>query len=136
MSARKNPFPGMNPYFEQHWSGVHISLIVSICDALSSELPDDLSARAEERTCVSAVEFTENDRADAAIAETRKHRFPPVWTPPGAGTQAVNVAEPIVFLGESFTERWIEIRDGRGTLITIIEVLSPTNKLPGDGREM
>ena len=129
MPATKNPFPGMNPYLQQHWSDVHTRLITFISEALSGELPDDLAARAEERITVATEDDTDAYRADVALVEPWKDGFPPVWTPPGGGANVMNVAEPIVFIGESFTERWIEIRDGRGTLITVIEILSPANKL-------
>ena len=45
MISQNNPFPGMNPWLEPHWSDVHTRLIAYIIDALSPELPMDLSAR-------------------------------------------------------------------------------------------
>ncbi len=44
-------------------------------------------------------------------------------------------AEPIqVFLDEE-TERWLEIRETTGRLITVLELLSPSNKLESDDRD-
>jgi hypothetical protein len=43
-----NPFPGMNPFFEQHWRDAHTMLIGCLHDALQERLPADLVARAEE----------------------------------------------------------------------------------------
>jgi len=43
--------------------------------------------------------------------------------------------EPIsVFLDEEM-HHWLEIREAKGRLITVIELLSPSNKLPGEDRE-
>ena len=44
----KNPFPGMNPFFEQQWQDAHTMLIGYMRDALQERLPADLVARAEE----------------------------------------------------------------------------------------
>jgi hypothetical protein len=37
---RQNPFPGMNPYLEQHWRDVHTTLMVYLRDQLQGELPE------------------------------------------------------------------------------------------------
>ena len=41
----KNPFPGMNPWFEEYWRDFHACFLVYGCDQLNAELPPDL------RTC-------------------------------------------------------------------------------------
>jgi len=38
------------------------------------------------------------------------------------------VMEPLLIVAEPETERWVEIRDDQGRVITVIEVLSPANK--------
>lgn len=104
MVPQSSPFPGMNPFLEQHWSDVHTRLITYICDALATDLPMDLIIRAEERASVSSDEPARPERSTA-----------------------VPLAEPEVVLVEPMTERWIEIREG-ARLVTVIEVLSPSNK--------
>src|SRR5262245_3320500 len=47
-----SPFPGMDPYLEQHWGDVHSSLIIYARDQLRRKLPGDLRARVEERVFV------------------------------------------------------------------------------------
>ena len=42
----KNPFPGMNPFFEQRWQDAHTMLIAYMRDALQERLPGDLVAGA------------------------------------------------------------------------------------------
>lgn len=126
MPAPANPFPGMNPYLQADWSDVHTVLISDIRTALSDELPPDLMARAEEFVTVAGG--PQEYRADVTVVEPWRQGFPPVWTPEGSPSAGLTVTEPIIVLAEGDTERWIEIRDARGTLITVIEVLSPANK--------
>ena len=130
MSVPTNPFPGMNPFLQQFWSDVHGRLVTYIGDALAGELPDDLSARTEESVAVTGDEKPPAYRADIAVVETWKRGFPPVWKPDGGDAATPALAEPLVFRDEPEPERWVEIRDVRGHLITVIEVLSPVNKRP------
>lgn len=48
----KSPFPGMDPYLEQHWLDVHHALATYARDQLQRKLPRDLRARIEERVFV------------------------------------------------------------------------------------
>ena len=50
----KSPFPGMDPYLEEHWGDVHHRFITYACDQLQELLPGDLRARVEERVFVEA----------------------------------------------------------------------------------
>ncbi len=128
MRSKKNPFPGMNPYFQQRWSDVHLILIAYIRDALSAVLPDDMVARGEEHIGIAGQEKPGGYRADVALVEEWRSGLPPVWTPDIASTGAVAVTEPLIYMDEPETERWIEIREAGGRLVTVIEVLSPVNK--------
>lgn len=38
--TRSNPFPGMNPWLEEHWPGVHSRLVAYLADAIAVKLPD------------------------------------------------------------------------------------------------
>lgn len=134
MNAHENPFPGMNPFFEMpdRWPGIHGRLLTYIGDALSEDLPPDLHARTEERVVVDfpgESEKAREYRADVAVVESWKEGLPPVWQPegPGAGEPIV-VAEPEIIVCDPAPERWIAIRDVEERLITVIEVLSPSNK--------
>ncbi len=130
MRGNENPFPGMNPYLEGSWSDMHTMLIVYIADALSPALPPDLAARAHERITAATDEDTCARQGDGAPFEEWREGFPPRWTPEGSG-DAVAVDEPLVFIDDSDNERWVEIRNAHGRLITVIEVLSPVNKRQG-----
>ncbi len=41
----KSPFPGMDPYLEPHWPGLHTQLVALASAELNRLLPDDLVAR-------------------------------------------------------------------------------------------
>lgn len=129
-----SPFPGMDPYLEDHWADVHQALITYARDWLQPQLPRDLRARIEERVFVESPDWA--PRAiypDVLISERPKLS--------GGGTTAAvaSDAEPIVvhLPAESITESFLEIRTaGAGhAVITTIEFLSVTNKLPGPGHE-
>src|SRR5205807_491439 len=47
-----SPFPGMDPYLESHWGGVHQMLIVYAHDQLQERLPVGLRARLGERVFI------------------------------------------------------------------------------------
>ncbi len=132
-----NPFPGMNPYLEdpEHWGDVHHRLMTYISDALQPVLPRSYAARLNIRVYVSGrkeripdVLIIENKAREAhavyALAPTLIDNPPP--------------AEPLVIFYEPIEEReaFVEIvRAEDEHVVTLIEVLSPTNKKAGEGRK-
>lgn len=133
----KNPFPGMNPFFEQQWRDAHARLITYFHDALQERLPADLTVRTEEEV----VAIGTDERATAYRPDVQV-REPWILKEPGATAVATErppptlATEPIrVFLGDEETERWLEIREATGRLITVIELLSPSNKLEAADRD-
>jgi hypothetical protein len=130
-----SPFPGMDPYLEQYWRDVHARLIIYAADQLQGRLPGDLRARVEERVVVEPSEGNERSvYPDIRIVE--RGRGP---SPPASIATEVAVLEPIILRLESepMTETFIVIIDvGSGKrVVTVIEVLSLSNKLPGDGQD-
>jgi hypothetical protein len=130
----KSPFPGMDPYLEAHWRDVHAALIVYIRDHLQDQLVGGkLRARVEERLVVEA-----DDVAIRAINPDVRV-FESARGDEGGGVAiAAPTAEPLIIPlpAEDQTETYIEIIE-RGThdrLVTVIELLSPTNKLGADAR--
>lgn len=129
----KNPFPGMNPFFELRWRDAHTMLIAYIRDALHEHLPEDLLAAVEEETIAIRDDHTvKRLRPDVQVREP--------WSAAGSGGTAVaggavTADEPIIVLTDDEVERWIEIHDSSGRLITAIELLSPTNKCEAWQRE-
>ncbi len=120
--SRDNPFPGMNPFLQAYWRDVHTRLVVAIADQLAEQLPEGLLARTEEH--VSIAETGNSYRPDVAIVET----YPPLRMQESAAAATIAFTEPIVVISEPETERWVEICEVDGRLVTVIEVLSPTNK--------
>lgn len=137
--TNRSPFPGMDPYLERHWGDIHHMMIGYARDALNERLPADLRCQVEERVYVGA---------DPAFAQTRKPDAFVIEQPEGVAAVpapiheenalAVAEVEPITVLlePEPIHEAYLQIVDvatGR-QVVTVIEFLSPTNKLPGAGR--
>jgi hypothetical protein len=122
----------MDPYLERHWGDVHASLVIYARDQLNRTLPRDLRARVEERLL---VESPEGQRPIIPDVRILKRAVPGMR--PGGRASGVAIAEPLILpLDEPITESYIEIRDVSTDrrVITVIEVLSPSNKTPGDAR--
>ena len=131
-----SPFPGMDPYLEQFWRDIHARCIIYAADQLQVHLPADLRARVEERVFVEpAVGATRSVYPDVRVVERGHGRTATTAAEPGPA-----VAEPLVIYvpDEPVTERYIDIIDvasGR-CVVTVIELLSLANKVPGEGQEL
>ena len=130
-----SPFPGMDPYLEgPRWMGFHHQLVSEIARQLAPRLRPKYVALTPERVVI------ETPEAGGAGSEAR---YPDVAvTPSGLGG---HVAGPVAALSapvelvtvapEPVPHGSVEIRDAASeSLVTAIEVLSPTNKR-GEGRE-
>jgi hypothetical protein len=130
-----SPFPGMDPYLEQHWGDVHHNLVTYAQGLLNERLPHDLRARVEERIVVDLPSAERNYYPDVRVVTRAR---------PSNGNGAsvlggITVAEPLeVPFIEPETQGFIEIIETRPErrVITVIEVLSPSNKYAGRGREL
>ncbi|HIE27097.1 TPA: DUF4058 family protein [Candidatus Poribacteria bacterium] len=134
-----SPFPGMDPYLEGRniWPDVHSALIVAIRDVLAPQVAPAYYVAIEERTYIIEEEMEGFvGRPDAAIiavpsnAESyggrRKEQQSPTFI-----AQTVNLP-----LFEKVREGYLEIHDARThAVVTVIEVLSPSNKAPGAERD-
>jgi len=140
-----NPFPGMNPYLERRdiWPDFHHRLITAIADALSPQIEPRYYVAVEQRTYIMPVENGEQIiRPDVAVVATAPEPEPSggiavaVVTETAVTTEtAVEVATVALPLYERVRESYLEIRDAEThQVITVIEVLSPSNKVPGQGR--
>ncbi len=138
----RSPFPGMDPYLEERWRDVHHRFLTYACDDLQGHLPDQLRARLEERV------FVEPDEGPGRgiYPDVRVVEYPPragTAGTPGSETSeseaGVAVIDSILIHGESepATEGYIEIIDiGSGNrVVTVIELLSVSNKFAGEGQE-
>ncbi len=127
------PFPGMDPWLEdvELWPDVHNSLIVSIRDVLSPMVRPRYFAGIESRTTVlTGADQDHLYRPDVKI-RTADVRLP---ERPGAVTVAERVeAEPFHIVlpmpADEIEEAFLTIKElPSRQLVTVIEVLSPTNK--------
>jgi hypothetical protein len=129
-----SPFPGMDPYIEDpaFWQDFHRRWITYCADALNERLPNDYEARVDEQ--IRLIEYTADERRiaipDVAVAHgAESPRFNPTRQPSGdvAILEPMSIPMPVV---EEVRDVWIEIlhRPER-SLITIIELLSPSNKM-------
>jgi len=123
----------MDPYLEPFWSDVHNALMTYLRDALNTQLPGDYRAAIEQRVLISQGNEppTSERRPDVAILSSRARPSP-------LGSTAL--LEPIddtfvriVLNSDPIKQRSLKIVDSAqgDRLITAIEILSPTNKLPG-----
>lgn len=65
----KYPFPGINPWMEQHWPDIHLALIGYLREQLAERLPEDLAVRAEQTLVIEDEEEPSLARADIAVTE-------------------------------------------------------------------
>jgi hypothetical protein len=122
----------MNPFFEQRWRDAHARLLVHLCETIQERLPTDLVAATEEDVvAIGGGESARTFRPDVQVRDP--------W--PGSSSDDWRLAEeatapaPIHVFMDDEVERWIEIRDDVGRLITVLELLSPGNKLESRQRD-
>jgi hypothetical protein len=125
----------MDPYLEGPlWTTVHANLVEEIARQLAPKLRPKYLALTNQRVTVTTPDPIE-------LAPTRS-RLPGVGVydtgTPNTGSGAAVLSAPLTvdaLMPEPITQTFIEIRDTESrTLVTAIEVLSPTNKR-GDGLE-
>lgn len=128
-----SPFPGMDPYLEHPalWPDVHNRLIAAVADAITPLVAPRYYVALERRTyLLKPDDLVLVGRPDIAVVSTR----PPAAIPPQAAPQTA-VLEVDVPMNDRVDENFLEIHEVRtGRLVTVLELLSPVNKLHGDGR--
>ena len=122
----KSPFPGMDPYLEPHWPGLHTQLAALATAQLNGRLPDDLVARPEERVAIGSVEeYGRGVAGDVVVYQPDS-----TGMDPGEGGLAISAPFKLVADAEPLTERIVRIiRADDGQLVTVIEFISPANKV-------
>lgn len=129
------PFPGMDPYLERRglWEEVHPALIIELQHLLTPLVRPRYRVAVERRAYLAL--FTPDElvgKPDVLLAETGQE---PTATVTDA---ALAESRPLVAdlpMPQEVVERYLELRDVvTGEVITVIEILSRTNKLNHDGR--
>ncbi len=142
-----SPFPGMDPYLEgtDYWRGFHGSMLHLIMENLQPCLLPKYAAVIEARLTLSALDQPDAEpRSQLRLPDVAIRRRPPAPPRPDGGS--VLVAEPPA-LAET-EPLWVDEPDLHlyhlyltirslpdQQIVTVIELLSPTNKLLGDGRD-
>ena len=127
------PFPGMDPYLERPelWPDFHDSLITYIRENLQPKLRPKYAALAQDRLYV--VEHERPIWPDLSVVRTAREDGSVATLP------AVEADEPLVveLVEEEVRQPVIHIVEpaAGNRLVTAIEVLSPDNKRPGQGRD-
>jgi len=134
-----SPFPGVDPYLEsQHfWEDFHPSFLTYSRDALNEVLPAEYVAQLGERIRVVDVtrRRTKLVRPDIAVVESASPspRRGSRRSKSGGAVVLEPVTIPLPTTEKEISEVWIEIRRRTSRApITVIELLSPTNK-SGEG---
>jgi len=133
-----NPFPGMNPYLEdpEGWRGLHMRLITYVADALQPQLGPGYFAFIEETV---SVDNTAHRVPDVLVIERTARETTTAYAAEAAGLDdGAAFARPLIIDIEpvEVRERFIRIlRKDDDQIITVIEILSPSNKAYGSGRK-
>lgn len=134
-----SPFPGMDPYLEDPagWSGIHLGLIVAVQAELNRVLPQGYVARIDEYVWVRDTEDPEESfrvRPDVFLPESRRSNRGSTAVAPRATAPTVRGSLPT---HKKQKNRIVEIVTARGrSILTVIEILSPSNKDPGEHRDL
>ncbi len=132
-----SPFPGMNPYLEQEraWNDFHESFMPAARDAIAAQVRPHFIAKINEHLFIH--ELPEDSRRFIGRADVGVTR-PPFAPAEEGATAAVIEAPATVRLLSVDVERlsFIEIRDRDSwELVTVVELLSPSNKYAGADRD-
>jgi hypothetical protein len=124
------PFPGMDPYLENHWGDVHTRIIVLSSTQLRPQLPADLRARIEEQVTVT----TDDEGRAEYQPDVRVIERPDVLPGEDEGGVAVEVETTekliVALQRDPEIDRSVHIidRSSGDRIVTTIEFISPWNK--------
>lgn len=132
-----SPFPGMDPWREHPglWPDVHDSLLIALRDLLAPQLQPRYRVAVRQRTVITTSDPAVAPAdlwADVTVRETPRAADPirPTSRSGGVATSPLTVLVPF---SDTLQEVFLEVRTvPGGEVVTVIELLSPTNKRPGD----
>jgi hypothetical protein len=123
----------MNPYLERAsaWESFHLHFIPAVLEHLAAQLRPEYVVRIETRIYIHEPSA---ERRFAGITDAGITRPPGAAAPGGVAVAPARVT--ILDAVEVQRVRYLTIRDRDGNdLVTVIELLSPTNKYAGPDRE-
>jgi hypothetical protein len=126
----------MDPYIEVMglWEGFHAPLITHCSEVLNQNLPEGYVSQIETRVKMLTIELPGRDRVPDVLVG-REPNAPGFLGSPSGGVATIEPITVPLAIGEvEIRERWIEIKSLPDLeLVTVIEILSPSNK-SGEGR--
>ncbi|HSH02753.1 MAG TPA: DUF4058 family protein [Anaerolineae bacterium] len=132
----KSPFPGMDPYLEHHalWPDVHNSLITALRDVLAPLVAPHYYVGVESRAYVMKHDGDHFlGRPDVSVIGDGGQASRP--SVPAVVTDEVAFLEVELPIWDEVDHYYLEVRAVRtDELVTLIEVLSPVNKVSRAGR--
>lgn len=132
-----SPFPGMNPYLEDPdiWPDFHTTLFVEVRAELNKRLPAGYMARLDRYVWVEEPESPTAallGKPDAFVTEEFETGSEGIEAATGI-TACVRLVRPAI---KHEGNRYLKIVDAKNRrVVTVIEVLSPSNKRPGSDRD-
>lgn len=131
-----SPFPGMDPFMEEPaiWPGVHNRLIIYLADTLNAVMPAQYVANVEERLVLASLSSDRYPDVHLTKHTRKKGRHESVAS--GIAVMEPDPSVEVEFEPDEIREPFLEIHRGKkpDSLVAVLEILSPTNKRPGDGR--
>jgi hypothetical protein len=131
-----SPFPGVDPYVESpaFWKDFHGRFINSLSEVIFDTLPDNYVAMIEEDVLLLEPALPRGRQVTPGVLVAQD----PFRSSAGVAGPAVSTAEPVTLANVEFldlpTQHYIQIlRLPDREVVTVLEVLSPTNK-GSDGR--
>lgn len=130
-----SPFPGMNPFFElpSVWHDFRQRFMTAAADVIGSQVLPRYFVRIDEHVYVHELDEGPRrlrGRGDVLVS---------TLSPGQGGTAATTLEAPAEVQSVPFdveSEPFLEIRDrNRRELVTVVELLSPSNKYAGPDRE-
>ncbi|MBI3970304.1 MAG: DUF4058 family protein [Chloroflexi bacterium] len=141
-----SPFPGMDPYLENPglWPGVHNWLIATLGEDLSPLLLPRYYVALEERVYIAEPERLDLvGRPDVVVVPANvESQLPSGGQMPGGlassqNASGIQVLTAEVPMPDEVRETYLEIHEAvSGEVVTVVEILSPTDKRPGEGRRV
>ena len=136
-----SPFPGMDPYLEAPdiWPDLHEALASEMRAELNLRLPPPYYARLEVRSEVGIVDDAGTARRivpDVAVIKPHDAPTAPATATVSERRVTLSASVEVTVASEALRHQVVEIRDAsRGhKLITLIEIVSPSNKRAGADR--
>jgi hypothetical protein len=131
------PFPGINPFIEAqgYWPDFHLKFLNYLQETLADHLPDDYEARLDERVNLIDVDAGEARQIIPDIALIQRTRAGVASTQPTGALLLEPETIPTIILDEDRETFLTIVHRPDRNLVTVIELLSPSNKTDPSRRD-